>query len=358
MDPVRSFADIPGEIRRRVEGGERVILIFLDALGLEFLSRHRGHPLVQRLEITPLRSQFPSTTTAHVPTAHLGVAVEEHGLYEWNVLEPSLDAIICPLRFNPAGSSVDGELIGRLDPAALVPGPTFYESLPARCIVLQPDRIAGSVFTRMATRGATIRPFRDLDEGARALAGAFGRSGTHGYGFLYWDLIDRAGHEQGPGSPGFHAAARSALDALWSQLSGLRDVAVLVTADHGQIDVSPERVDYLDELWPGLPALLSQPRPAGSSRDAFLHVRDGQVPTVIEQLATRLGDRAEVRPAAELFHRPGPRLRARLGDVAVLSAPGRQAWLRSAAANERWFLGQHGGREPVETSTYLAQLAT
>ena len=54
---------------------------------------------------------------------------------------------------------------------------------------------------------------------------------------------------------------RGALDAIWSGCGGLRDVTVLLTADHGQVDVSPERVDYLDELWPELPAMLSQPRP-------------------------------------------------------------------------------------------------
>jgi hypothetical protein len=356
MRPVRTFADIPHEVRRRVDAGERVILILLDAFGLEFLSRHREHPLVQRLEVTPLDSQFPSTTTAHVPTAHLGVPVEEHGLYEWNVLEPALNAIICPLRFNRAGSNVDGELADSLDPARLIPGPTFYESLAVRSIVMQPDRIAGSVFTRLATRGATIRPFRDLEEGARALATAFARSGTHGYGFLYWDLIDRTGHEQGPSSNAFDAAAAAALDALWNHLGALRGVTVLLCADHGQVDVSPDRVDYLDELWPELPALLSQPRPAGSSRDAFLHVRQGEADSVIEALSERLGDGARVRPAADLFDRLGPRLRERLADVVVLAAPGRQVWLRSAPANERWFLGQHGGLEPAEATTYLAQL--
>ena len=68
---------------------------------------------------------------------------------------------------------------------------------------------------------------------------------------------------------------------------------MLLCADHGQIAVSPERVDYLDELWPQLPALLSQQRPAGSSRDAFLHVAPGQLETVIDGLRERLGDRVE-----------------------------------------------------------------
>jgi hypothetical protein len=118
------------------------------------------------------------------------------------------------------------------------------------------------------------------------------------------------------------------------------------------------RVDYLDDLWPELPSLLGQARPAGSSRDAFLHVPAENVDAVIAGLTDRVEDRARVLPAAELFDAIGPRLRARLGDVAVLPAPGRQVWLRSAAANERWFRGQHGGLDPAETGTYLAEIVS
>ena len=80
------------------------------------------------------------------------------------------------------------------------------------------------------------------------------------------------------------------------------------------------------------------------------------VVAVIDELSARLDGRAEVRPAGELFERIGPRLEARLGDVAVLPVSGRQAWLRSAAANEQRFRGQHGGLHEAETSTYLARL--
>ena len=100
----QAFADIPHELRRRITGGERVALILLDGLGLAQLQRHDDHPLVRRLAVTPLTSQFPSTTTAHVTTVHFGVPVHEHGLYEWNILEPALGELICPLRFNRAGS--------------------------------------------------------------------------------------------------------------------------------------------------------------------------------------------------------------------------------------------------------------
>jgi predicted AlkP superfamily pyrophosphatase or phosphodiesterase len=356
-----SFATIPAEIERRVARGERVALIMIDGLGAELLSRYQRHPFTDRLALTPLRSQFPATTTAHVTTIHYGLPVEQHGLYEWNILEPSLGELICPLMFEVAGGQRQDGLAGRLDPRVLAPGPTLYEMLEPRSLVVQPHYIGGSQYTLMATRGAERAVFADLADGVRLLINALTDRRGYGYGFLYWDRVDAAGHEHGPDSPQFDAAARSALDALELVLGLERDarvseLTVLLCADHGQVTVSPERVDYLDELWPQLPALLSQQRPAGSSRDAFLHVAPGQLEAVIDGLRERLDGRAQVRSAAELFGSIGPRLAARLGDVAVLPAPGRQAWMRSAAAGERWFRGHHGGFEDQEALTYLAEL--
>ena len=354
-----SFAIIPGEIKRRVAAGERVALIMLDGLGAQLLARHEHHPFVRRLTLTPLRSQFPATTTAHVTTVHYGQPVHEHGLYEWNILEPSLGEMICPLMFEIAGGHRLDGLADRLDPRALAPGPTLYETLRRRSLVAHPHHIGGSRYTEMATRGAERAVFADLDDGVRLLVDALSDRHGYAYGFLYWDRIDAAGHEHGPDSLQFGAAATCALDALELALGNANTssaLTVLVCADHGQVAVSPQRVDYLDELWPQLPALLSQARPAGSSRDAFLHVAPGEQEVVIDGLRERLGDRAQVWPAAELFDEIGPRLRARLGDVAVLPAPGRQVWLRSAAAGEQWFRGHHGGFEDLEASTYLAEL--
>ena len=201
--------------------------------GLEFLGRHRDHPLIQRLDVIPLSSQFPSTTTAHVPSVHFGMPVHEHGLYEWNILEPTLGEIICPLRFDATGAEEEGTLVGRLEPSVLAPGQTFYESLTVPCIVAQPFRLAGS-FSAVATRGAQVIGFRRLREGVRALGEAFAAPGSdHRYALLYWDLIDRAGHDHGPGSPEFAVACRRSLDELWDASHALRAVIVLITADHG-----------------------------------------------------------------------------------------------------------------------------
>jgi hypothetical protein len=354
---VRSFAEVPGEIGRRTAAGERIALVLLDALGLELLTRERDHQLVKRLDITPLDSQFPSTTAAHVTTMHLGQPVEQHGLYEWRVLEPTLDEVIVPLRFRRDASDVDGELDGRLDPRALIATPTFYETLTTRAAVVAPLGVNGSPFNRAATVGATPIAFETLDQGLGLLTRAMCEDPDLGYAYVYWPEIDSIGHRHGPSSPQFRAAACAALDAVAAHTDALlcAGVTVLLTADHGQIDVHPDRVDYLDEFWPELPQHLTQ-RAAGSCRDVFLHMAEHDTDHVIENLAARLGDRAHVCRAADLFTNAGSRLIARLADVAVLPAEGREAWLKASPSVEAWNLGQHGGRTTAETTTYLARV--
>jgi hypothetical protein len=353
---VRSFADIPAEVERRLLAGERVVLVLLDAFGLKFLERHDDHPLVAHLDVTPLQTQTPSTTTAHIPTLHFGMPVTEHGLYEWNLYEPSLNAVIVPFLFARAGAPTGSLLAEGFDVQRLSPGPSMYRRLEQRGIraaTFGPDRIAGSPFGAIALDGSAIHPFPDIISGVRELAAAMADPGGPHYANLYWDVIDATGHTHGPSSPEFDAAIREALDALMP-LTEVEGVTVLFTADHGQVDVAPDRVDYLDEVWPELGSHLTQARPAGSARDVFLHVREPE--TVIAELSARLGERAEVRPAASLFDHVGERLAARLADVVVLPAAGREAWLRPAAGVETHFRGHHGGLHPDETATYLARL--
>jgi hypothetical protein len=317
-------------------------VILLDAFGRRFVERHSGHPFLRRLEVTGIESQFPSTTTAHVTTMHTGRPVGEHGLYEWHVYEPAIDAVITPLLFSFAGDDERDTLSGVLDPTALVAGGSLYERLPVPSTIIQPARFSPSAYDRAVARGARFAPFATLREGVETFFAALSEPG---YAYLYWDQIDAAGHDHGPDSREFDAAVLEALDTLERGLRATGAV-VLVTADHGQVATNPFRIDWLDELWPELPELLTQ-RPAGSPRDVFLHTREPDA--VIAGLSERF--EGEVLAAGELVT-PGPRL----AEVCVLPAAGRMAWLRSHAGRSTTFRGNHGGRHPDEVETWVGTL--
>jgi hypothetical protein len=341
---MRSFPDVPALVERLLANGERtrVGVVLLDAFGRRFRERYARHPFLRRLEVTEIATQFPPTTTAHVTTMHTGRPVGEHGLYEWNVYEPSLDKVVVPILQAMPG---------------FIDGATIYQRLPVPSTVLHPAAFSPSAYDGVFTAGARLQPFATLREG---VDGFFDALSEGGYAYLYWDRIDATGHVHGPESREFDAAARDALDRLEAGLRTVPGALLLVTADHGQVAVDPRRVDYLDELWPELAARLTQ-RPAGSSRDVFLHTAPGAAEEVAGALADRLGERADVRLVADmvrdgLFGTAGPRLRARLADVCVLPQAPRTAWLRSAAGTAQSFRGHHGGLHPDEVQTWVGAL--
>src|SRR3954449_3915540 len=129
----RLLTGAPGGLPPALLGGapervDRVAVVLLDAFGMRFVERHAGHPLLRRPAIAPLASQFPSTTTAHVTTMHTGTPVGTHGLYEWNVYEPALDAVIVPILYAAAGErDADGLRGTGVGMADIIPPGTIYE---------------------------------------------------------------------------------------------------------------------------------------------------------------------------------------------------------------------------------------
>jgi hypothetical protein len=389
-----AFAALPATIERlllgRGDGGlpraalgdapervERVVLVLLDAFGWRFFARYADtHPLLRRFvadgTVAKLTSQFPSTTTAHVTTLHTGRPVAEHGLYEWNIYEPSLHALVTPLMFSFAGDGVRDTLRGEgVDARTLYPTETLYRRLGAdgvRCVAFHPSSFAPSTYDGVLLDGADLRPYDTLDGAFADLATALAGPPGPVYAYLYIDTLDAIGHRHGPSSEAFDAEATRCLDAIETALAALpRGTLLLLAADHGQVDVDPTGATFVNELWRRIGTYLRRGRggrplaPAGSARDLFLHTAPGAHAHVVGRLRELVGDRAEVHATADLSAEgviapPGPRLRERLGDVCVLPAPGETVWWRERGRFDMRFRGHHGGLTPDEAHTLVASL--
>src|SRR4051794_2206450 len=362
-----------GDAPERVE---RILLVLLDAFGWRFFDRYADtHPLLRRFvadgTVAKLTSQFPSTTTAHVTTLHTGRPVAEHGLYEWNIYEPMLDALVTPLLCSFAGDGVRDTLRReRVDARTLYPTDTHYRRLGAdgvRSVAFHPSSFAPSTYDGVLLAGADLRPYNTLDGAFADVATALAGPGPV-YAYLYIDTLDAVGHRLGPSSEAFDAEATRCLDAIEAALTNLpTGTLLLLAADHGQVDVDPNTPRFVNELWPRIGTHLRRDRrgrplaPAGSARDLFLHTTPGGHAHVLGRLRELVGDRAEVHATADLvaegvFAPPGPRLRDRLGDVCVLAAPGETVWWRERGRFDMRFRGHHGGLTPDEAHTLVASL--
>lgn len=173
----------------------------------------------------------------------------------------------------------------------------------------------------------------------------------------YTAELDTAAHLFGIGSPQWHTAA-AAVDAL---LSGLLEAlppnaALLVTADHGGLNVPPEaRVDLDSD-----PRLAAGIRVvAGEPRVRYLHTEPGAAPDVQAAWSELLDGRAAVYSRAQavatgMFGPVADRHLPRLGDVVVVCS-GDTAVLASAhePPETARLVGFHGAATPAETAIPL-----
>lgn len=396
------FADLPQLITSLLVSGEdsplvpealaglprryrHVVMVFIDAFGWQFYQRHRERlPFLSRFavegSVTRLTSQFPSTTSAHVTTLFTGLPVSRHGVFEWHMYEPALDAVITPLQWSFTGDKDAGTLAATgVAPEAVLPGAGFVrrlKDLGVASTALVHHSYAHSPYNSVVSQGATIVPYRTLPEALVNLGLSLARQTTPSFSLLYFDQIDTLCHGYGPDSAQVAAeidACFAALERFLQQdLAGCpRDTLLMVVADHGQMAVDPATTIYLNRL-PEFERLRPMLRtngsgrllvPAGSPRDMFLYVAEPRLDEAHALLSGMLAGQAEVYRVKDLLALglfgpwpPSERFLARVGNLVILPREGQCVWWYEKERFEQKFYGHHGGLSAAEMEIPLLLL--
>jgi predicted AlkP superfamily pyrophosphatase or phosphodiesterase len=363
---------------------DKVILLFVDGFGWRFFQQYAEiYPFLKMFlrdgAVSQLTSQFPSTTAAHVTCMHTGLNVGQSGVYEWNYYEPMVDEVITPLLFAYAGEKKRDSLKRSGIPVeAFFPPQTLYQKLQTRGItsyVFQHESYTPSTFSDIVFKGATVLSFKRLTEAVSNLI-ELATTTTHPktYYFLYFDKIDAVCHTYGPQSHQFKEIVDTFLrmmeELFYKQLGGkVGQTLLILTADHGQVEVDPRRTLYLNKHGINIEQYLQRNQkgkllvPAGSARDMFLHVKEERMDEAVVLLQKYLTDIAEVYYTEQLVAQhffgsthPSRDFLARVGNVVILPYQHETVWWYEEGKFEMHFKGHHGGLTPEEMEIPLLLL--
>jgi type I phosphodiesterase/nucleotide pyrophosphatase len=375
--------DIFGSLPTRYD---KVIFFFVDAFGWRFFERYTERCSFLKMistegMVSKLTSQFPSTTAAHVTCIHTGLNVGQSGIYEWNYYEPLVDEIISPLLFSYAGDKLARDTIkySAIAPAQFFPSQTFYQTLQAQGVIshiLQFNAYTPSTYSDIVFRGASVHPYKTFLDALNQLAELVtARTTSPTYYFLYFDRIDTACHNYGPSSRQSQEAIESFFtlveQAFYKSVRGkTAKTLLIISADHGQIEVDPRNTYYLNKQMPKITQYLKTNKrgcplvPAGSARDMFLHVAEEHIDMLVTQLRERLAGKAEVYQTRDLLaqnffgqQEPSPTFLQRVGNVVILPYKYETVWWYEEGKFAMHFLGHHGGLTPEEMEIPLLLLA-
>jgi hypothetical protein len=314
---VPDTTDVLG-LERHLDGVERVGVLLVDGLGAYQIPVLKEHaPVLADLaagvggHAGTLTSGFPSTTPVSLVTLGTGARPGEHGVLGFTVRKP------------------DGGILNHIhwgddpDPRQWQPLPTRLETAAAAGVavtqVTRPE-FEGSGLTVAAYRGSAFAGASDYASVADGMLRALTGSGP-ALVYGYHPELDRQGHEAGVDSLPWQEAARDVDRLLDRLVSGLpANAALLVTADHGQLNVPYEQrfdITAHQELRDGVVAV------AGEPRVRYLYVVDGAIDDVVAAYRSRLGATAWVLTRDEAiaggWFGPGPAAhRGRIGDVVVI----------------------------------------
>jgi predicted AlkP superfamily pyrophosphatase or phosphodiesterase len=321
-----NFARIPGTIYNLLTGSndpalppsilnglpsryDKVILLFVDVFGWRFFEQYSDqYPFLKRFvndgTVSKLTAQFPSTTAVHFTTIQSGLAVGAHGVLDMAYYEPLVDRVIAPLYFSTSDSGIPAE--------AFSPAETLHQRLSQKGVKSYLFQDRGDPFSDTLAKGAhQVTPHRTLSEGLINLSEAVLAEPGKAYYFLYYGLLDSLAHIYGPSSRQFAAEVDTCFTTLerllQPSLEGkVKDTLLLVTADHGQTEISPETTLYLDRLAPAVMEFMKTNRqgerlpPGGSPRNMLLYIRPERLDDAYELLVEAFQERADVRYVRDL----------------------------------------------------------
>lgn len=298
----------PAWMPAALDGVSAVVVLVLDGLGWEQLVERR-HLLASltSMEGGPVTTVAPSTTATALTSITTGLTPGEHGLIGYRI--DVSGEVLNVLRWH----TPTGDARHRIEPDRLQPfRPFLGEAVP----VVSRVELEGTAFTAAHLRGTRPMGWRVSSSLPVQVVAAL----AHGARFVYayYDGIDKVAHAHGFGE--HYDAEVVAADALVGALRRRLavDVALLVTADHGQVEVGDRMITPHHEV------LRLCHHQSGEARFRWLHAKPGAADDLLAAARRHHGDVAWVCSRAEVIEGGwfgpvvSPPVAGRLGDVALV----------------------------------------
>ncbi len=346
----------PLGLREVLGGARRVAVLLVDGLGADLVRAHAevAPTLAAMLQpVGELSAPCPSTTPVALATLGTGLPPGSHGVLGFVTAVPGERTATGEDRTINHVTWRDDP-----DPDRWQPRRTVFEQAAGAGVdvsVVAPYTFLGSGLTRAVYRGAgypgSVGP-GDLC----ALLGRALRAGPRALVYGYLAELDLAGHVRGVDSDAWRAQL-GLVDRIVEQVLDRLpdDAALLVTADHGMLDVPQATrldLDAAPDLADGVRLL------AGEPRARYLHVSAGAAGDVLDRWRAVLGERAWVASrdeavASGVFGPVEPAHAGRIGDVVALA---RGTWAFPATRREPGpsrLIGYHGSLTATEVAIPL-----
>ena len=336
LDLARALADacgVPGlalspaaqRLAERFAAHEHIVLVLADGLGLDVIEEGgRGTGLLREHLAMELRAVFPASTAVALTSFATGEWPAQHAITGWWTHLDRFGGAATVLPYRRRSDQRSLAALGA-SPEQIFPRRSLLPKITRETLILQPDAIVDSAYSRYWTGGRPASGYRSLPDALTQTLEAVRHAAGPSFTYLYAPQVDHAAHERGPRSLQAGDALR-VVEQLFEALVGeLRGAAlVALSSDHGHLAAGADQTLLIRDA-DGLPELLAAD-PSGDSRVLHFHVRPGGVEAFSRRFRQRFGEAFYLLTTAEVdalrLFGPEPLsdcTSQRLGDLVAIS---------------------------------------
>jgi hypothetical protein len=353
-----------------IEDSNKIVLMLIDGFGYsQWLKCYKNYEFfnifTQKGLVAPVTTIFPSTTAAALTTINTGLTPQEHALIEWFIYLKEIDMILRTIPFKPLDDKDKNKFLqAKVNPKILYNGKTIYQALRKSGIksyTFINETYAYSAYSKLVYKGSNTIPFINSSDLVVRLRKTLEAEKGPAYFYVYIADVDSLEHEYGPHTEEYYAELSVLSFLLKKELIEKVDKKVaeetllLITADHGQLNISPKETIYLNGFRKLTKSFQKSKRkkpilPTGSPRDIFLHINQKKLEEIHTFLSNKLKEKAKIVKTEDAIKmglfgigKPRKEFYDRVGNLLILPYKNHTVWYQHVKGKKLDLLGIHGG---------------
>lgn len=339
---------LEGSFEGILKHAKKIVIFLVDGMGYEKFAKVNEELNFQ--DVLKVSSVFPTTTTAAVTSWFTAKTPKEHGMLGYILYLREIGSITNMIEFSYPG--VEGGMFSNMMKKRIHRLENVFDALREKELyggVLTHASIANSGLSYLIHRNGHIMSYYYMGDLLATLKKRLSEDWT-GILYVYWGHLDGLGHKKGPDSDAYTIEMKRILTELkrFSEESLNDETLLVITSDHGMIQIPPTRNNFLKPS-DNFNRLLSSP-PGGEMRMMYFYLaRRNNVDLLKDYFNSNYPNTVDFltpREALdlELFGtgRTHPELYNRIGDV-IMVAREDNAFTYLYSGGEEKLSGMHGG---------------
>ena len=225
-----------------IRDDKKILFFLLDGLGSYQLEKNDGILLKNRTK--NISTTFPSTTNVALTSFCTASMPREHGILSYFMFDDDFGGVFNALVWNKIEEN-------RAKAENYLQTKTIWETLDIhnlKSTVFQPKDLSTSTLSKNIYKGSKITTYESIAQLFEILE--TNQNYLSKFTFVYYPSIDLAGHVYGSKSPEYIEEIKLFEKSFEKSLHKLKDFTVVLTSDHGMVDIEKRKRIKVDSSNP------------------------------------------------------------------------------------------------------------